>query len=83
MACLPFNSFRYRWTLRRGEKRGQPSVASISKEERKTPAAWYDARFFYELAQAMSKVVFLDQERTMPETRSEFWKLMKHLNAGK
>ena len=29
-------------------KRGQPSVASISKEERKTPAAWYDARFFYE-----------------------------------
>ena len=31
----------------------------------------------------MSRVVFLDQERTMPETRSEFWKLMKHLNAGK
>lgn len=44
---------------------------------------WYNARFFYELVTSMSKVVFLDKDISMPETRSEYWKLMKYLNKNK
>lgn len=57
-------------------------VHEIPAEDRQSPAAWYDARFFYELVPVMSKVAFLDKDITMQETRSEYWRLMKHLNAA-
>lgn len=57
-------------------------VEKMKEKEKAAPAVWYDARFFYELAKAMSEVVFLDKDTTMPETRSEYWKLMKHLHEG-
>lgn len=54
-------------------------IEDISKEDADNPEKWYDARFFYELTQTMSKMVFLDREQTMEETRHEYWKLKKYL----
>ena len=42
------------------------------------PQQWYDARFFYELAAAMSKTLVFGKD-ALPETRHEYYKLMQHL----
>ena len=45
----------------------------------KSPKEWYDARFFYELAKAMSKVVATDKELAFDETLREYIKLQRYL----
>ena len=52
----------------------------IPETDRNAPSRWYDARFFYELVPVMSERIFLDPERTMPETRAEYWKLRRAMN---
>ena len=46
----------------------------------KAPSVWYDARFFYELANAMNRSVIMNQYLCMEYTRKEYWKRMNYLN---
>lgn len=49
------------------------------KSTGKSPKEWYDARFFYELTKAMSKVVATDKELAFDETLREYIKLQRYL----
>lgn len=45
----------------------------------KEPSAWYDARFFYELTNAMYRVLIMDQRICLDYARKEYWKRNNYL----
>lgn len=55
----------------------------ITKCLEKPASEWYDARFFYELDKAMSKVVATDEDLSFRETMQEYIKLQRHINQKK
>ena len=55
----------------------------ITKCLEKPAREWYDARFFYELDKAMSKVVATDENLSFRETMQEYIKLQRYINQKK
>lgn len=55
----------------------------ITKCPEKPASKWYDARFFYELDKAMSKVVATDENLSPRETMQEYFKLQRYINQKK